>query len=146
MCNTVSNSKQHRTNIVDSQRVSPHAFPSPKRAGPRALLWPDPPLPTGAPTTAHAQSVAGTTITTAHTSKTTTAAAAHSLYLPLVQHGGNVKRTSGIHMGNRGIGTDWPEEIFTMITGTATSNGLLLWSCKVHNSTTLLLRQPHLAA
>lgn len=46
-------------------------------------------------------------------------AAQHTLYLPVIAGEAGtsrIKQTSGIHMGNRGIGSDWPLGAFTLIT------------------------------
>ncbi|MFN8488719.1 MAG: hypothetical protein U0350_14050 [Caldilineaceae bacterium] len=48
--------------------------------------------------------------------------APNTVYLPLIAGGAGtirIKTHSGIHMGNRGIGTDWPVAAFQLITGTA---------------------------
>ncbi|MEZ4708487.1 MAG: hypothetical protein R3A44_14865 [Caldilineaceae bacterium] len=79
-----------------------------------------------APTTAHAQSGDTTNSTTIIQSTTLSptigAAAAHSLYLPLIQRGvgqptPTIKSRSGIHLGNR-FDSDWRIELFEHITGT----------------------------
>jgi len=99
-------------------------------------------FPRGAPTTVHAQNADPAPITTTapfSTTATTSGAADHHFYLPLIQDGTDqIKTTSGIHMGNRGIGTDWPDEVFTLLSGTtagAWPAAVVVQSAQLYNFT-----------
>jgi len=95
-------------------------------------------FPRGAPTTLYAQSADPAPITTTapfSTTATTSAAADHHFYLPLIQDGTDqIKAKSGIHLGNR-FSSDWRIELFAHITGTTGTwpSAVVIQSDQVYN-------------